>query len=105
MKQICKLCDYCGESRVQWGFTIHFSGLLTLLNHVHQEDLNSYWEHNLQFANGSPFSHPAVKVEDLARAWGLFMVDLFQKDAVNIDERLVFVNTKQYRGIIRHKKI
>jgi hypothetical protein len=46
-----------------------------------------------QFTSGSPFSHPAVTVEDLTRAWGYFMADFFQKDEGNTYERLVFVNT------------
>jgi hypothetical protein len=40
-------------------------------------------------------------MEDLTRAWGSFMADLFQKDAGNTDERLVFVNAKQYKGILK----
>jgi hypothetical protein len=43
-------------------------------------------------------------MEDLARAWGSFMEDFFQKDAGNIDERLFFVNTKQYKGILKRRQ-
>jgi len=38
------------------GLQAQLSGSLPLLNHIHQEDLSSYWKHSLQFANGSPFS-------------------------------------------------
>jgi hypothetical protein len=57
-----------------------------------------------QFTSGSPFSQPAIIEEDLARAMGSLMADFFQKDAGNTNERLVFVNAKQYKGILKHRQ-
>ena len=33
------------------------------------------------------------------------MADFLQKDVGNIEERLVFVNAKQYKGILKHRQI
>jgi hypothetical protein len=57
------------------------------------------------FTSGSTFSHPAVIVEDLTRPWVFFIADLFQKDAGNTNERLVFVYAKQYKGILKRRQI
>ena len=46
-----------------------------------------------------------VTMDDLARAWGSFMAYFLHNYVGNIEERLVFINAKQYKGILKHRQI
>ncbi|GLJ28570.1 hypothetical protein SUGI_0562760 [Cryptomeria japonica] len=82
--------------------------LQELFNFLGQEGLKYAWNHSLKWPNGGVTSYPTVTGGSLTGSWDSLVTGSPQAHlmrSVNMGEKPIYVNAKQYKGILKHRQI